>query len=171
MLIKIVRSLQNDVEQLSRYKARTTPPKRTIFYLYFSIYFNSRRSKRKFQLATERTFLARKARRKITKSRSVLRIKAKYFGKARDGGGGTVTQCWQVIIARVLRLYAPSGRQVATYRYRRSLPLPPVSSRRFAFILEIERDFVVFPDASLGTNVRSVACYESNFSTDLRFLK
>lgn len=154
---------------MSRYKAKSTPPKRTVFFLYLPIYFKNRRSKKKFELATEQTFLARRARRKITKSRSVLRTKAKYFGKAR--GDGTVTQCWQVIIARVLRLYAPSGKQAATYRHRRSLPSPPVSPRRFAFILEIERDFVVFPDAFLGTNVRPVARYESDFSTDLRFLR
>lgn len=152
---------------LSRYKAKTTPSKRTVFPLYFSIYFKNRRAKEKFELATEQTLLARKACRKIAKSRSVLRIKAKYFGKARGGGSGTVTQCWQVIIARVSRLYAPSGSQAATYRRRRSLPSSPVSPKRFAFILEIERDFVVFPDAFLGTNVRSVACYESDFSTDL----
>lgn len=160
---------QNDRGALSRYKAKGTPPKRTVFSLYLPIYFKNRRSKKKFELATEQTFLARRARRKITRSRSVLRIKAKYFGKARGGGGGTVTQCWQVIIARVLRLYAPSGRQAATYRHRRSLPSPPVSPRRFAFILQIERDFVVFPDAFLGTNVRPVARYD--FSPDLRFFK
>lgn len=168
----MVSAEQNDAERYHVTKRKPHLQNAPHFPYIFQFISKTEELKEKFELGTEQTFLARKAcSGKIAKSRSVLRIKAKYFGKARDDGGGTVTQCWQVIIARVLRLYAPSGRQAATYRHRRSLPSSPVSPKRFAFILEIERDFVVFPDAFLGTNVRSVACYESDFSTDLRSLK